>query len=92
MNKSDFVAFIAETYSCSKTEAEKVVDRFTNSVISALGKNDSVSLVGFGNFTVSKVDAREGRNPRTGDTIKIKAYNQPKFKVGQKLKDACNKV
>jgi len=64
---------------------------FVNSVISALGSGEEVSLVGFGKFSVSKVKARKGRNPRTGETIEIKAYNQPKFKVGQKLKDACNK-
>jgi len=90
MNKGNFVAFIADKHKCTKAEAERVVDMFTSSVISALGKKESVSLVGFGNFTVSKVAARDGRNPRTGATIKIKAYNQPKFKVGQKLKDACN--
>ena len=49
-----------------------------------------ISLIGFGNFSVSKVAARAGRNPRTGETIQIKAYNQPKFKTGQKLKDAVN--
>ena len=90
MNKADFVSHIAENYSCTKAEAERVIDTFTGAVISALGKGNEVSLVGFGNFSVSKVEARSGRNPRTGDAIKIAAYNQPKFKVGQKLKDACN--
>jgi DNA-binding protein HU-beta len=90
MNKRDFVDFIAKKNKCTKAEAERVVDMFTGSVIDALGKKESVSLVGFGNFTVSQVAARDGRNPRTGQTIKIKAYNQPKFRVGQKLKDACN--
>lgn len=50
-----------------------------------------ISLIGFGSFSVSKIEARNGRNPRTGEALKIAAYNQPKFKVGQKLKDACNK-
>jgi DNA-binding protein HU-beta len=63
---------------------------FTSSVIGALGKGEEVSLVGFGNYSVTKVAARAGRNPRTGEAIKIAAYNQPKFKAGQKLKDACN--
>lgn len=90
MNKGEFVSFIADQKGCSKAEAEKVVDMFTSSVISALGKGKDISLVGFGSFSVSKVAAREGRNPRTGEMIKIAAYNQPKFKVGQKLKDACN--
>jgi DNA-binding protein HU-beta len=90
MNKGSFVAFVAQKHNCTKAEAERAVDMFTNSVIDVLGQEDTVSLVGFGNFTVSKVAARDGRNPRTGETIQIKAYNQPKFKVGQKLKDACN--
>lgn len=90
MNKGEFVAFIANKQNCSKAEAERIIDAFTGSVIDALGKGQSITLVGFGSFTVSKVDARDGRNPRTGQTIKIKSYNQPKFKVGQKLKDACN--
>ena len=63
---------------------------FTSSVIDALSKGNEISLIGFGSFSVQKVEAREGRNPRTGNTLKIAAYNQPKFKVGQKLKDAVN--
>ncbi|MDG1436548.1 MAG: HU family DNA-binding protein [Rickettsiaceae bacterium] len=90
MNKGNFVAFIAEKNDCTKAEAERVIDMFTSSVIGALGAGNAVSLVGFGNFSVSDVKARAGRNPRTGEAIQIKAYKQPKFKVGQKLKDACN--
>lgn len=90
MNKSNFISYIAEKHGCTKAEAEKVIDMFTSSVISALGDGNDISLVGFGSFTVSKVAARSGRNPRTGEQIKIAAYKQPKFKVGQKLKDACN--
>tara|TARA_B110000503_G_scaffold83407_1_gene127242 strand:+ start:6877 stop:7149 length:273 start_codon:yes stop_codon:yes gene_type:complete len=90
MNKGNFVSYIADKHNCTKIEAEKVVDMFTSSVIGALGKGEEVSLVGFGNFSVSDVKARLGRNPRTGEAIQIKAYKQPKFKVGQKLKDACN--
>jgi DNA-binding protein HU-beta len=63
---------------------------FTSSVIDAIAAGNEISLVGFGNFSISKVAARDGRNPRTGATLKIAAYNQPKFKVGQKLKDAVN--
>ena len=63
---------------------------FTSSVIDAIGQGNEISLVGFGNFSVSKVAARPGRNPRTGEALQIAAYNQPKFKVGQKLKDAYN--
>ncbi len=92
MNKGNFVSFIAEKNNCTKAEAERVIDIFTSSVIDALGKGEDITLVGFGSFSVSKVAARVGRNPRTGDTIQIAAYNQPKFKVGQKLKDSCNKT
>ena len=90
MKKGNFVAYIADQHSCTKAEAERVIDMFTSSVIDALGSGNAVSLVGFGNFSVSDVAARPGRNPRTGETIQISAYKQPKFKVGQKLKDACN--
>ena len=63
---------------------------FTSSVIGAMCENNEISLMGFGHFSTTKIATRVGRNPRTGDTLQIKAYNQPKFKVGQKLKDACN--
>jgi DNA-binding protein HU-beta len=91
MNKAEFVNHIAGQYQCTKVEAEKVIDMFTSSVIDAIGQGKEISLVGFGNFSVSKIEARTGRNPRTGEGLQIAAYNQPKFKVGQKLKDACNK-
>ena len=91
MNKSEFITHISEQHQCTKVEAEKAIDMFTSSVIDAMGQGKEISLVGFGNFTISKVAARNGRNPRTGDSLKIAAYNQPKFKVGQKLKDAVNK-
>ena len=90
MNKGNFVSYIADKHNCTKPEAERVVDMFTSSVIGALGEGNDVSLVGFGSYSVSEVAARSGRNPRTGEAIQIKAYKQPRFKVGQKLKDACN--
>ena len=90
MNKADFVKHIAEQHQCTQVEAEKIIDMFTSSVIDAIGQGNEISLVGFGNFSVSSVAARAGRNPRTGEALKIAAYNQPKFKVGQKLKDAVN--
>jgi DNA-binding protein HU-beta len=91
MNKQKFIDHIANQHGCTKKEAEKAIDIFTSSVIDAMKEGKEISLVGFGNFSVSKVEARDGRNPRTGDILKIAAYNQPRFKVGQKLKDACNK-
>ena len=90
MNKADFLKHIAEQHKYTQVEAEKAIDIFTSSVISAIGKGNEISLIGFGNFSVSKVAARSGRNPRTGEALEIAAYNQPKFKVGQKLKDAVN--
>lgn len=91
MTKQEFIDHIASQHGCTKKEAEKAIDMFTSSVIDAMGQGKEISLVGFGNFSVSKIAARSGRNPRTGEELKIAAYNQPKFKVGQKLKDACNK-
>jgi len=90
MNKSEFVNYISEKHSCTKIEAEKVIDMFVSSVIDALGAGNEISLVGFGSFSVSKVAARKGRNPRTGVELDIQAYNQVKFKVGKKLKDTVN--
>ncbi len=90
MNKAEFITHIADQYQCSKIEAEKVIDMFTSSVIDAMGQGKEISLIGFGNFSIGKIPARTGRNPRTGEELKIAAYNQPKFKVGQKLKDAVN--
>lgn len=91
MNKQEFIDHIASQHNCTKVEAEKTIDMFTSSVIEALKEGKEISLVGFGNFSIGKVAARKGRNPKTGEALKIAAYNQPKFKVGQKLKDACNK-
>ena len=90
MNKLELITHIADEHSITKIEAEKVIDRFTGSIISALSKGKEISLLGFGSFSISKVAARAGRNPRTGETIQIAAYNQPRFKVGQKLKNAVN--
>lgn len=90
MNKGDFVKHIAEQHRCTQVEAEKTIDMFTSSVIDAIGKGNEVSLIGFGNFSVSEVAARAGINPKTKEPLQIPARRQVKFKVGQKLKDACN--
>ena len=90
MNKGEFVKYTATQHDITQEEANKAIDMFTSSVISALAGGDEVSLIGFGNFSVSKMASRPGRNPKTGETMQIKAYNQPKFKTGQKLKDAVN--
>jgi len=91
MNKSEFVKHVANQHNITQDEANKVIDTFTSSVISALGEGNEIQLVGFGNFSVADVAARPGRNPRTGEVLQIAAYKQPRFKVGQKLKDAVNK-
>ncbi len=91
MNKGDFIKFISENNNCTQGMAEKVINMFISTVIDAISKGNEISLIGFGSFSVQKVEAREGRNHRTGNALKIAAYNQAKFKVGQKLKDAVNK-
>ena len=90
MNKSEFIKYISTIHNCTQIEAEKVLDMFVSSAISALSEGNEISLVGFGNFSVSKVAARTGRNPSNGEAIEISARNQVKFKTGQKLKDAVN--
>ena len=90
MNKKEFARYISDEHSCTLKEANRIIDVFTNSVISSLSEGKDISLIGFGLFSVSKIPARDGRNPRTGEALKIAAYNQPKFKAGQKLKDSVN--
>ena len=91
MNKSDFEKHISTKHSITQKEASNIIDMFTSSVMSALSEGNEIQLVGFGNFSVADVAARPGRNPRTGEVLQIAAYKQPRFKVGQKLKDAVNK-
>ena len=90
MNKKVFADYISEKHSCTRKEARHVIDMFISSVTSALAEGKEISLIGFGNFSVSKIEARDGRNPRTGEPLKIPAYNQVKFKVGKKMKNAVN--
>jgi DNA-binding protein HU-beta len=90
MNKSELVDAIADASGLSKADSCRAVDALIKSVTKALKKGDTVSLVGFGTFSVRKRKARTGRNPRTGDTIKIKASKNPAFKAGKALKDAVN--
>ena len=90
MNKSDLVDAIANSADISKAAAGRALDATVESIKKALKKGDTVSLVGFGTFKVGKRAARNGRNPRTGETIKIKAAKVPKFTAGKGLKDAVN--
>ena len=90
MNKSELIDAIAADSGLSKADAGRALDGFTSAITGALKDGDSVSMVGFGTFSVKLRAARSGRNPRTGDTIQIKASNNPSFKAGKALKDAVN--
>jgi DNA-binding protein HU-beta len=90
VNKSDLVDAIAKSADLSKAAAARALDATVDTIKKALKKGDTVSLVGFGTFKVGKRAARNGRNPRTGETIKIKAAKVPKFSAGKGLKDAVN--
>ena len=87
MNKSDLVDAVAGRADMSKAEAGTAVDAVHGSVGDALGNGDSVSLVGFGTFSVRHRAARMGRNPQTGATMQIAASKVPGFKAGKALKD-----
>ncbi len=91
MNKQDLVSNVAEKAEISKTKAAAAVDAVIETVKAALKKGDDVRLVGFGTFSVADRAATTGRNPRTGEPIKIPASKQPKFKAGKELKEAVNK-
>ena len=91
MNKTELIAAVAEKAEISKKDAEKAVKAFTDAVAEELAKGGKVQLVGFGNFEFSERPAREGRNPRTGETMTIAASKTPKFKPGKALKDEINK-
>ncbi len=85
MNKAELIAKISEDVGITKTQAGATLDSFTEAVGKTLKKGDKVTLVGFGTFSVSKRAARNGRNPQTGATIKIKAKKVAKFKAGKEL-------
>jgi DNA-binding protein HU-beta len=88
MNKAEFVGSIAEASGLTKADAERAVEAMFDTIKKALKSGDSVSLIGFGTFVVRQRAERTGRNPRTGDEIKIKASKVPAFKAGKALKDA----
>ena len=92
MNKHEIIDTMAQEAGISKTEAEKALKAFTDTVTSELSTGNDVVLVGFGSFTTGERAAREGRNPQTGETIQIKASRVAKFKPGKKLKDAVNET
>jgi DNA-binding protein HU-beta len=90
MNKADMIEQIAQAAEVSKSAAERAVDALVAAVKSSLKKGQMVTLVGFGTFYVGKRRARAGRNPRTGEALRIEAARVPKFRAGKALKDAIN--
>ena len=90
MNKGDFVGNVADVAELSKADAARAVDAMIEVITKALKKKDTVTLVGFGTFSVRERAARTGRNPQTKEPIKIKASKNPTFKAGKALKDAVN--
>lgn len=90
MKKSELIDAVAASADLSKSDAGNAIDATLAAITGALAKGDSISLVGFGSFSVSHRKARQGRNPSTGETIQIKASNMPKFKAGKALKEAVN--
>lgn len=87
MNKAELIDAVAESADISKAAAGRAIDGMTAAVSNALKKDDSVTLVGFGTFSVRERAARKGRNPQTGEEINIKAAKLPVFKAGKTLKD-----
>jgi DNA-binding protein HU-beta len=90
LNKTELIEHIAETADISKAAAARAVDAFIGAVKSTLKNDGTVTVVGFGTFSVTNRSGRIGRNPRSGEAIKIKAAKAPKFKPGKGLKDAVN--
>jgi DNA-binding protein HU-beta len=90
VNKSELIDSIAQAAGISKAAAGRALDATTAAISKAMQQGDVVTLIGFGSFYVAKREARNGRNPRTGETISIKAGNSPKFRAGKVLKDAVN--
>jgi DNA-binding protein HU-beta len=90
VNKTELIEHIAEKSDISKAAATRALESVIGAVVTTLKKGETLSLVGFGTFVAGTRDARTGRNPRTGDAIKIEAAKVPKFRPGKALKDALN--
>jgi DNA-binding protein HU-beta len=90
VNKNELIDAVAKSSGLSKTDTAKAVDGVFEEIAASLKRGDEVRLVGFGTFSVATRAASEGRNPRTGETIRIPESKQPKFKAGKGLKDAVN--
>lgn len=90
MKKSELIAVLAEQSGLKKVEAQKALDALIAIVGDELAKGEKVQIAGFGTFEVSERPAREGRNPRNGETLTIEASKAPRFKAGKALKDRVN--
>lgn len=90
MKKQDFIRAVAESANVSQNTASDVFDAVVDTITDAMKKDDKLTFVGFGTFSVKERAARQGRNPRTGETINIAAAKIPSFKAGKALKDAVN--
>jgi DNA-binding protein HU-beta len=90
MTKNELISAVADSAKLTKTSAATAVDATFDIITGALKRGDEVKLIGFGSFTVVKRAAREGRNPRTGEPVQIKASKAPKFSAGKGLKEAVN--
>lgn len=90
MNKTELIAAVAEAAEVSKKDTDKVIKALTDVIAAELVKGEKVQLVGFGTFEVAYREAREGRNPKTGEPMPIPASKAPKFKAGKALKDMVN--
>ena len=90
MKLNELVKYIAENANVTQIEAKATLEAMLKGITESLSKNDNVTLVGFGTFQVKDRSAREGRNPKTGETIQIEACKVPSFKAGKALKDAVN--
>ena len=90
MNKAELITAMAEKTSKTKKETDETINAFVSIVTEALAKEDKVQLVGFGSFEVRKRAARKGRNPQTGEEMKIEASKMPAFKAGKELKTVVN--
>ncbi len=90
MNKGELIDAVSSAAGLAKTDAARAVDAVFDTITATLKQGDSVALAGFGSFTVKARAARNGRNPRTGETIEIAASKMPAFKAGKAIKDAVN--
>lgn len=90
MNKTQLIDAVAKAADLNKKQAEAAVNAVTGAITDALKAGDKVQLIGFGSFEVKKRAARQGRNPKTGETIKIAASKHPTFTAGKALKDSVN--